>query len=50
MTYEEFKKEREVYEYLAHPTDEDFKRYTSAFISWAATVLRSIEERHGRLK
>lgn len=50
MTYEEFKKEREAYKHLAHPADDDFKRYTSAFISWTATVLRSVEERHGRLK
>ena len=50
MTYEEFLKEREAYEYIAYPTDEDFRRYTSSFISWVTTVLHNVETKYGSLK
>lgn len=50
MTYEEFLKERETYEYIACPTDDDFRKYTSAFISWASTVLHNVETKYGSLK
>lgn len=50
MTYEEFLKERETYEYIAYPTDDDFRKYTAAFIDWATTVLRRVETKYGSLK
>ena len=50
MTYEEFLKKRKAYESIAHPTDDDFIKYTFAFIDWATTVLRKVETKYGGLE
>lgn len=50
MTYEEFLKERETYEHIACPTDDDFRKYTAAFIDWVTTELRGVETKYGSLK
>ena len=43
MTYEEFLKEREAYEYIACPTGEDFGKYSDAFFQWVNAALQRSE-------